>query len=120
MIPMMDSTATDLYKIEKEEFIHNIRIKICNLLKKSRIRGLGPDDIDKLISISGIVIRTSEIKPQIKMAVFMCTIYNKKEQSILNMEKIIEPILCNICHSKCLFELMHNMSSFDALKYIKI
>ena len=53
---------------------------VCNLLKKSRIRDLGPDDIDKLISISGIVIRTSEIKPQIKMAVFMCTICNKKEQ----------------------------------------
>jgi len=36
------------------------------------------------------------------------------------MGKIIEPILCNICHSKCSFELMHNMSSFDALQYIKI
>jgi len=59
MMPMMDSTATDLYKeIEREEFICNIRIRICNLLKKSRIRDSGPDDIDKLISISGIVIRT--------------------------------------------------------------
>ena len=81
MIPMMNSTSTDLYKeIKREEFICNIRIRICNLLKKSRIRDLCPDDIDKLISISGIVIRTSEIKPQNKMSVFMCTNYNKKEQ----------------------------------------
>ena len=36
------------------------------------------------------------------------------------MGKIIDPILCKICHSKCSFELMHNMSSFDDLQYIKI
>jgi hypothetical protein len=90
MIPMMDSTVTEVYKeliklkykdLEKDDFQTNIRVRICNLTKKSRIRDLGPDDIDKLISISGIVIRTSEVVPEMKDAVFKCTVCNKKEHS---------------------------------------
>ena len=37
--------------------------KIMNLIKTDRMRGLDPNDIDKLIMISGIVIRNSEIIP---------------------------------------------------------
>ena len=73
MIPMMDSTVTEVYKdivkqkykeADKDELQVSIRVRACNLTKKSRIRDLGPNDIDKLISISGIVIRTSEVIPK--------------------------------------------------------
>ena len=129
MIPMMDSTVTEVYKelikikykdLEKDDFQTNIRVRICNLTKKSRIRDLGPDDIDKLISISGIVIRTSEVVPEMKDAVFKCTVCNKKEHSGLNRGMITEPVECKSCHSKSSFELNHNMSSFDDLQYVKV
>jgi DNA replication licensing factor MCM4 len=129
MIPMMDSTVTEVYKdlikqkykdADKEEFQVSIRVRICNLTKKSRIRDLGPDDIDKLISISGIVIRTSEVIPEMKDAFFKCTICNKKEHSILNRGMITEPVECKSCHSKSSFELIHNMSSFDDKQHIKV
>ena len=129
MIPMMDSTVTEVYKdliklkykdVEKDEFQVNIRVRICNLTKKSRIRDLGPDDIDKLISISGIVIRTSEVIPEMKDALFKCTVCNKKEHSILNRGMITEPVECKSCHSKSSFELIHNMSSFDDKQFVKV
>ena len=129
MIPMMDSTVTEVYKdlikqrykdAEKDEFQVNIRVRICNLTKKSRIRDLGPDDIDKLISISGIVIRTSEVIPEMKDAFFKCTVCNKKEHSILNRGMITEPVECKSCHSKSSFELIHNMSSFDDKQHVKV
>ena len=129
MIPMMDSTVTEVYKeliklkykdVEKDEFQTNIRVRICNLTKKSRIRDLGPDDIDKLISISGIVIRTSEVVPEMKEAVFRCTVCYKIEHSGLNRGMITEPVECRSCHSKSSFELNHNWSSFDDLQYVKV
>ena len=129
MIPMMDSTVTEVYKdliklkfkdVEKDEFQVNIRVRICNLTKKSRIRDLGPDDIDKLISISGIVIRTSEVIPEMKDALFKCTVCNKKEHSILNRGIITEPVECKSCHSKSSFELIHNMSAFDDKQFVKV
>ena len=129
MIPMMDSTVTEVYKdlinqrykdANKEELQVNIRVRICNLTKKSRIRDLGPDDIDKLISISGIVIRTSEVIPEMKEALFKCTVCNKYEHSILNRGMITEPIECSSCHSKSSFELIHNMSSFDDKQHVKV
>ena len=129
MIPMMDSTVTEVYKdliklkfkdVEKDEFQVNIRVRICNLTKKSRIRELGPDDIDKLISISGIVIRTSEVIPEMKDALFKCTVCNKKEHSILNRGIITEPVECKSCHSKSSFELIHNMSAFDDKQFVKV
>ena len=129
MIPMMDSTVTEVYKeliklkykdVEKDEFQVNIRVRICNLTKKSRIRDLGPDDIDKLISISGIVIRTSEVNPEMKDAVFKCTVCNKREHSILNRGMITEPVECKSCHCKSSFELIHNMSAFDDMQYVKV
>jgi DNA replication licensing factor MCM4 len=125
MIPMMDSTVTEVYKdlfkfkykdLKKEEFQTNILVRICNLTKKSRIRDLGPYDIDKLISILGIVIRTSEVVPEMKEAVFKCTI----EHSGLNRGMITEPVECHSCHSKSSFELVHNLSSFDDLQYVKV
>ena len=129
MIPMMDSTVTEVYKdlikqkykdADKDEFQVNIRVRICNLTQKSRIRDLGPDDIDKLISISGIVIRTSEVIPEMKDAFFKCTVCNKKEHSMLNRGMITEPVECKSCHSKSSFELIHNMSSFDDKQHVKI
>ena len=129
MIPMMDSTVTEVYKeliklkykdVEKDEFQTNIRVRICNLTKKSRIRDLGPDDIDKLISISGIVIRTSEVVPEMKEAVFRCTVCYKIEHSGLNRGMITEPVECRSCHCKSSFELNHNWSSFDDLQYVKV
>ena len=129
MIPMMDSTVTEVYKdiikqkykdADKDELQVSIRVRICNLTKKSRIRDLGPDDIDKLISISGIVIRTSEVIPEMKDALFKCTVCNKKEHSMLNRGMITEPVECKSCHSKSSFELIHNMSSFDDKQHVKV
>ena len=68
MIPMMDSTVTEVYKdlikqrykdADKDKLQVSIRVSIYNLTKKSRIRDLGPDDIDKLISISNKNFRSN-------------------------------------------------------------
>jgi DNA replication licensing factor MCM4 len=47
------------------------------------MRDLNPKDINKLISIKGIVIRCSDIYPEMKDAVFECEICGYYESVLL-------------------------------------
>jgi DNA replication licensing factor MCM4 len=49
-----------------------IQIRPFNMRDQETIRKLDPKHIDKLITIKGIVIRTSEVIPEMKEAVFEC------------------------------------------------
>ena len=69
-------------------------MRFTNLKAKSRIRDLGPENIDKLISITGIVIRTSEIIPEMREAYFKCSICGAVVKSQLERSMIVEPTEC--------------------------
>ena len=47
-----------------------IQVRPYNMNKSYRIRELDPAHIDKLIQLKGIVIRTSDVKPEMKEACF--------------------------------------------------
>lgn len=125
MIPIMDNVANTLFA---ELFSSNpdskpnsyIQVIIINLIKQSRIRDLGPDDIDKLISITGLTIRTSEIIPELKEAFFKCCVCDNRELSSLTRAKINEPTECKNCKSKLSYELIHNRSIFTDKQHVKL
>ena len=50
-----------------------IQVRPFNLRKIYQIRELDPSHIDKLITLKGIVIRTSDTTPEMKEATFRCT-----------------------------------------------
>ncbi len=54
----------------------------------TKIRNLIPADINKLICFQGIVIRTSEIVPEMKRAFFRCTICKRDEEIALVNAKV--------------------------------
>ncbi|KAH8740107.1 DNA replication licensing factor MCM4 like AAA+ ATpase [Cryptosporidium ryanae] len=99
-------------------------IKICNM------REVNPSDIEQLISIRGIVIRCSDIIPEMQKAVFRCThTYHvngvstncdHREYRLLIGGEIEEPTLCPVCNSKYSFELVHNLCQFSNKQIIKI
>lgn len=129
IIPIMDKVATDAYfkyvTTQDPEFTGNneiqpITIKFTNLRKLSRMRDLEPNDIDKLIMISGIVIRTSEVIPQMKEAYFKCSLCHKVEYCEIERNNIIEPADCKNCKSKFSFDLQHNRSLFHDKQHIKL
>ena len=49
-----------------------IQVRPFNLRKVYRIRELDPSHIDKLVTLKGIVIRNSDIIPEMKEAFFVC------------------------------------------------
>jgi DNA replication licensing factor MCM4 len=126
MIPIMDNVTTIFYQEYCSQFNAEInpniyiQVRINNLTSKSRIRDLGPQDIDKLISITGITIRNSEIIPEMREAFFKCAVCGKTEVSLLTRSKIVEPNECKSCKSKFSFDLIHNRSVYTDKQHVKL
>jgi DNA replication licensing factor MCM4 len=124
MIPIFDIVANTLYsdlnEIDHKEQSNNIQVRIFNLENSSRIRELGSQDIDKLVMLKGIVVRCSEIVPEMREAYFKCSICQKIESATLQRSKIIEPIECANCKAKFSFEIIHNRSIFNDKQHVKI
>lgn len=130
MIPIMDKVTNEVYNewfisqfqdLENENALANkIIVKITDLLKSNRMRDLGPKDIDKLVLITGIVIRNSEIIPQMREANFKCSICSKIEHVENDRNNITEPSECKNCKTKFSFELQHNLSEFYDKQHVKL
>ena len=127
MIPIMDQIASVVYneivsnsRMVDENQARSIQVRISNLTHMNRIRDIGPDQIDRLVAIKGIVIRTSEIIPEMRAAYFKCTMCGSVEISYLERTMIVEPAECKICKTKSSFELIHNLSLFNDKQHIKI
>jgi len=74
-----------------------IQVRPYNLRKVYRIREMEPSFIEKLITLRGIVIRCSDVVPEMKIASFICTKCHKEETKELEKGRIIEPTKCEMC-----------------------
>ena len=90
--------------------------------KVINMRDLDPNDIDKLISIKGLVIRTTPVIPDMKEAFFKCAVCGSTDWAPLDRGKIKEPTLCKRkqCGSKNSMEIVHNRSVFADKQVIKL
>ena len=125
MIPIMDTVTTQVYCEIFSNYHDNkpncyVQVRINNLASKSRIRDLNPCDIDKLISITGITIRNSDIIPEMREAFFKCAVCGKVETCVLQRSKITEPSECKNCKSKFSFDLVHNRSTYNDKQHVKL
>lgn len=61
-----------LVKTRKKEEQPDVNIRFINLPRKIAIRDIRSDHIGKLISVEGILRKTTEVRPRITLAVFRC------------------------------------------------
>lgn len=127
IILFFDRAATrlfreDFYANEMSHTTHapSIHVRLHHLRKKSRMRDLNPADINRLISINGIVIRCSEIQPEMKEAHFKCVVCNHFEPVANEGGRIPEPQDCVKCKTRNSFEIIHNLCLFADRQYIKL
>ncbi|PGH12546.1 hypothetical protein AJ80_06707 [Polytolypa hystricis UAMH7299] len=90
--------------------------------KAVNMRELDPQDMDKLISIKGFVIRATPIVPDMKEAFFRCEVCNFGVRVDIDRGKIAEPTKCprEICASQNSMQLIHNRSTFADKQVIKL
>ncbi|KAH0846521.1 hypothetical protein AYO21_10127 [Fonsecaea monophora] len=85
-----------------------------NLPLVSRVRQLRTDQIGRLLSISGTVTRTSEVRPELALGTFICEACNTTVPNVEQTFKYTEPTVCpNLtCGNKIAWRLDIRNSTF--------
>jgi DNA replication licensing factor MCM4 len=98
------------------------RVRPFGLDETINLRDLNPQDLDKLVSIKGLVIRTTPIIPDMKEAFFKCAVCNHTVQADIDRGKITEPTRCprSVCESQNSMQMVHNRSTFSDKQVIKL
>lgn len=92
------------------------------LEKTVNMRDLDPADMDKLVSIKGLVIRTTPVIPDMKEAFFSCSVCGHSVLVSIDRGKIAEPARCSreACKSKDTMQIVHNRCNFADKQVIKL
>lgn len=77
-------------------------------------------DIDQLITISGMVIRSSNIIPDMREAFFKCIVCSFTTTVEIDRGRINEPTVCTNCNTNHCFTLVHNRCQFTDKQMIKL
>lgn len=78
IILLFDNIITQIYmeeiltSEEREYFDHSIKIRLVDLKSKSSMRGLTHEDLNKLVSLKGIFMWLSQVKPEPREICFKC------------------------------------------------
>ncbi|KAF2838850.1 MCM-domain-containing protein [Patellaria atrata CBS 101060] len=93
-----------------------------NLPLVSRVRQLRTNAIGKLLSISGTVTRTSEVRPELSLATFVCQICNTVVPNIEQTFRYTEPTQCpNLtCMNRQAWRLDIRQSTFVDWQKVRI
>ncbi|OKL55618.1 DNA replication licensing factor mcm4 [Talaromyces atroroseus] len=102
--------------------VRTYKVLPFGLDKSVNMRELDPADMDKLISIKGLVIRTTPVIPDMKEAFFTCQICNHSVRIDIDRGKIMEPTACPRaqCKSPNSMQLIHNRCVFADKQVIKL
>lgn len=98
------------------------RVRPFGLDRTVNLRDLNPGDMDKLISIKGMVIRTTPIIPDMKDAFFRCSVCHHSLTVEIDRGKIAEPTRCprEACGSNNSMQIVHNRSGFADKQVVKL
>ncbi|RMZ83580.1 hypothetical protein DV738_g1101, partial [Chaetothyriales sp. CBS 135597] len=85
-----------------------------NIPLVSRVRQLRSDQIGKLVSVSGTVTRTSEVRPELALGTFICEACNAVVPNVQQTFRYTEPTICpNLtCGNKVAWRLDIRNSTF--------
>eukprot|EP00747_Dinoflagellata_sp_TGD_P163328 gnl/TRDRNA2_/TRDRNA2_181893_c0_seq1.p1 gnl/TRDRNA2_/TRDRNA2_181893_c0~~gnl/TRDRNA2_/TRDRNA2_181893_c0_seq1.p1 ORF type:complete len:873 (-),score=176.23 gnl/TRDRNA2_/TRDRNA2_181893_c0_seq1:54-2672(-) len=127
VIPIFDF---EIWKISVRELrvdpgdLGSCQVKVHTLIEKDckSMRNMNPIDIEQLISVKGIVIRCSDLMPDMTMAQFRCTVEDCKHEVNVPLShwRIDEPTLCESCGSNHSFQIVHNDCGFGDKQLLKL
>jgi replicative DNA helicase Mcm len=104
-----------------EKIRHDIRARISNFPAQRSLREVNAEVIGKMISVSGMVVRSSEIKPLAKEVVYFCP---DSHRTVVTQEKGLEfkePVKCS--NGKCThrdLEISPEQSKFIDFQMVRL
>ncbi|KAI0053772.1 MCM-domain-containing protein [Auriscalpium vulgare] len=112
------SAAEDSASLQSREF----NVAFYHLPLVSAIRDLRTDKIGTLMSISGTVTRTSEVRPELLFGSFICEVCGALVNEIEQQFKYTEPSLCPnpTCGNRVAWQLQIDSSKFTDWQKVRI
>ncbi|ODQ80121.1 hypothetical protein BABINDRAFT_171169 [Babjeviella inositovora NRRL Y-12698] len=132
VVPIMDQTVKDVMVslVMDHPGAHNVedietnlyKIRPFNIESKSGMRELNPNDIDKLVSVKGLVLRSTPVIPDMKGAFFKCSACDHTMVVEIDRGVIQEPSRCprNVCKQNNSMVIVHNRCSFADKQVLKL
>uniref|UniRef100_A0A674N1R6 DNA replication licensing factor MCM4 n=1 Tax=Takifugu rubripes TaxID=31033 RepID=A0A674N1R6_TAKRU len=122
VIPTFDMAVNELFfeRFPDSVLEYQIQVRPYNALKTRNMRSLNPEDIDQLITINGMVIRTSQLIPEMQEAFFQCQVCAFSTRVEVDRGRIAEPAVCRNCNNAHSLALIHNRSLFSDKQMVKI
>jgi len=122
VIPTLDMAVGEIFneKFPDTDLRHQIQVRPFNADKTANMRSLDPQDIDQLITITGMVIRASDLIPEMSSAHFVCSVCRNTADVDIERGRIAEPTLCANCNTNHSFTLVHNRSTFTDKQMVKL
>lgn len=102
--------------------LRDFNIAFYNLGLVSGIRELRTEKVGRLISISGTVTRTSEVRPELLFGAFTCGVCKNTQRDIEQQFKYTEPVLCKTpnCMNRKDWQLNVEQSRFCDWQKVRI
>lgn len=126
VIHIFDSVFTAVFKQkfmndDNRAEMDNIAIETrpFNLQTIKSMRELDPEDLDTMVSIQGMVIRTSTVMPDMNVGFFQCNSCKQAMISRVNEGRILEPSKCDHCQ-KTEIKMVHNRCVYMDKQVVKL
>ncbi|KAK7513009.1 MCM2/3/5 family-domain-containing protein [Phyllosticta citriasiana] len=119
----VDGTGQDdVPDLVNDVYARIYRVRPFNMDKTINLRDLNPSDMEKLVSVKGLVIRTTPIIPDMKDAFFKCSACNHTVKVDIDRGKIAEPTKCPrpVCDQPNSMQIVHNRCGFADKQVIKL
>ncbi|KAL6517144.1 MCM DNA helicase complex subunit mcm6 [Orobanche hederae] len=100
----------------------DINVAFYNLPIIRRLRELTTAEIGKLVSVSGVVTRTSEVRPELLQGTFKCLDCGNVIKNIEQQFKYTEPIICMnaTCQNRTNWALLRQESKFTDWQRVRV
>ncbi|XP_050551138.1 DNA replication licensing factor MCM4 isoform X1 [Spodoptera frugiperda] len=121
VVPAFDAAVNELFfeRYPAAVLEHQIQVRPYNAPQR-HMRDLNPEDIDQLVTLSGMVIRTSSIVPEMREAYFRCAVCGAAASAELERGRVPEPAHCAHCNTAHSYTLIHNRSHFSDKQLVKL
>lgn len=123
VLAIFDIVVMDVVGRMNPLFEKHVQVRVFGLKGSTCMRNLNPSDIEKMVSLKGMIIRCSSIIPEIREAVFKCLICGYfTDPVVVDRGKITEPSVCpkEDCKAKNTLSLAHNRCRFADKQIVRL
>jgi len=124
MVQLMDMVVNELYveMFPDADSADPIQVRPFNTGRAVNMRELDPIDLDKLVTIKGMIVRVSNIMPDMRVAFYCCQSCGHTMTVESNRGYIAEPTVCprDGCGARDAITIVHNRCLFSDKQQIKI